>query len=225
MRNNEIELLAECSEMARNNGKTLVAVTGGIGSGKSTAIGILSSFGYPVFGADETYRELLRDEEFVSLVSGKVGVKPIEREGKIFLDRKAISELVFRDEKAKEKLESVTHPAIMRKMLQNASAATGSLVFCEVPLLYEGGYRDLFDFVFLVKRPDRARFAAVVSRDGRTEEQARKIASRQFDYEGFKGDERTFVIENDGDVPQFAEKIATCVNYIKTEKLITEKDK
>lgn len=225
MRNNGIEHLAKYAEKAKKNGKTLVAVTGGIGSGKSTAIGILSSFGYPVFGADETYRELLRDEEFVCLVSGKVGVKPVESEGKLLLDRKAISELVFHDDKVKEKLESVTHPAIMRKMLQNASAAIGSLVFCEVPLLYEGGYRDLFDFVFLVKRPDRARFAAVVSRDGRTEEQARKIASRQFDYEGFKGDERTFIIENDGDIPQLTEKIAECLKYIKIEKQITEKDK
>ena len=154
----------------------------------------------------------------MSLVSGKVGVKPIERDGKLFLDRKAIAELVFYDEKAKKKLESVTHPAIMEKMLQNASAAKGDLVFCEVPLLYEGGYRDLFDFVFIVKRPDRARFAAVVSRDGRTEEQAREIASRQFDYSAYDGDDRTIVVENDGDIPQLSERLKEGIERIKKEK-------
>ncbi len=218
MRNNGIGVLAGSPEKARKSGKTLVAVTGGIGSGKSTAIGILSSFGYPVFGADETYRELLTDDGFVSLVSGKVGVKPLVKDGKLFLDRKAIAELVFHDEEAKKKLESVTHPAIMGKMLQNASAAKGDLVFCEVPLLYEGGYRDLFDFVFIVKRPDRARFAAVVSRDGRTEEQAREIASRQFDYSAYDGDDRTIVVENDGDIPQLSEKLKKGIEKIEKEK-------
>ena len=77
--------------------KKFIAVTGGIGSGKSTLLGLFKAAGYPIFSADEIYAELLRNEEFVQLVSLSVGVEPIKTENGLKLDREKIAEKVFSD--------------------------------------------------------------------------------------------------------------------------------
>ena len=65
-----------------------VAITGGIGSGKSTAAAILGEFGYKCVSADKIYHELLSDENFVEKISEHMGIEPIFCDGKKFLDKK-----------------------------------------------------------------------------------------------------------------------------------------
>lgn len=197
------------------DGKILVAVTGGIGSGKTTVTSILSDLGFPVLSADDIYRRLLDEESFVLKVCEEIGVPPLEKDGKLFIDRKKISELVYSDGKQREKLDRLTHPPIMREMLRLAANLPSAIVFCEVPLLYEGGYRDLFDYVFIVKRDDERRFRSVSLRDGRSIEEARLIASRQYDYTKIDDDAHTLVIENDGDFSLLRQKVRNVVGVIK----------
>ena len=197
------------------DGKILVAVTGGIGSGKTTVTSFLSDLGFPVLSADDIYRRLLDEESFVLKVCEEIGVPPLEKDGKLFTDRKKISELVYSDGKQREKLDRLTHPPIMREMLRLAANFPSAIVFCEVPLLYEGGYRDLFNYVFIVKRDDERRFRSVSLRDGRSIEEARLIASRQYDYTKIDDDAHTLVIENDGDFSLLRQKVRNVVGIIK----------
>jgi dephospho-CoA kinase len=191
----------------------LIAITGGIGSGKSTALNIVEKLGYKTFNADLTYKELLLDEAFVNKVCHALNVEPTIIDGKKVLNKSAISQKVFNDANNLKTLNSITHPAIMNKMLHQAKSEKG-LIFCEVPLLYEGNFQNLFDFVFIIKRNDLQRFTSVVKRDGKTIDQVEKIAKTQFDYTKIQLNKHTFIIENDGDVNHLMEKIKGAIEKI-----------
>lgn len=194
--------------------KKFIAVTGGIGSGKSTLLGLFKAAGYPIFSADEIYAELLRNEQFVHLVSLSVGVEPIKTENGLKLDRKKIAEKVFSDGNLLKNLNEVTHGAIMTEM-QNRAKREDKTVFCEVPLLFEGGYEKLFDLIIVVRRSDEDRIKAVEIRDGKTKEKVKKIIENQFDYSKIIEDGHTIIVENDGDLSALkvnAEKILDFVN-------------
>ena len=92
-----------------------IAVTGGIGSGKSTVLKMISDLGYPVVSCDKVYADLLLDEAFVRLVSDEMGVLPLFSSGRLILDRKSIAKIVFNDELMLKKLNRVTHNAIFQK--------------------------------------------------------------------------------------------------------------
>lgn len=194
--------------------KKFVAVTGGIGSGKSTLLGLFKAAGYPTFSADEIYSELLKNDDFVLLVSLSVGVEPLKTDNVIKLDREKIAEKVFSDGDLLKKLNEVTHGAIMTEM-QNRAKREDKAVFCEVPLLFEGSYEKLFDLVIVVKRSDENRIKAVEIRDGKTKEKVQKIIKNQFDYSKIIEDGHTIIVENDGDLSALkvnAEKILDFVN-------------
>lgn len=194
--------------------KKFIAVTGGIGSGKSTLLGLFKAAGYPIFSADEIYSELLKNDDFVRSVSLSVGVEPLKTDNVIKLDREKIAEKVFSDGDLLKKLNDVTHGAIMTEM-QNRAKREYKTVFCEVPLLFEGGYEKLFDLVIVVKRSDENRIKAVESRDGKTKEKVQKIIKNQFDYSKIIEDGHTIIVENDGDLSALkvnAEKILDFVN-------------
>ena len=194
--------------------KKFIAVTGGIGSGKSTLLGLFKAAGYPIFSADEIYAELLRNEDFVHLVSLSVGVEPIKTENGLKLDREKIAEKVFSDGNLLKNLNEVTHGAIMTE-IQNRAKREDKTVFCEVPLLFEGGYEKLFDLIIVVRRSDEDRIKAVEIRDGKTKEKVKKIIENQFDYSKIIEDGHTIIVENDGDLSALkvdAKKILDFVN-------------
>lgn len=175
-----------------------IAVTGGIGSGKSTLMRAFADLGEACFSADAIYRELCEDEEFVKDISAAVGVKPITVDGKLRLNKDEISKSVFADGEILKKLNSATHCRVMTELELRVKAA-GKTAYCEVPLLYEGGYEKRFDYVIVVRRDDAERIAAVAARDGKTPEQVAAIIKNQFDYSKIKKDEHTIIVDNDGD--------------------------
>ena len=92
--------------------KKLIAITGGIGSGKSLLTDYFASLGYAVLSADEIYSDLLKDEYFVKGICDAVGVRPVLLNGRYTLDRKAVAEKVFGNPAERKKLDDFTHGAI-----------------------------------------------------------------------------------------------------------------
>lgn len=191
----------------------IIAITGGIGSGKSTALNIIEKLGYKSFNADKIYKELLLNEEFVCKISREMGVSPLTENGRLTLDRKGISELVFNDKGALKKLNALTHPAIMKEMISRAKSLKG-LVFCEVPLLYEGGFESLFDYVFIIARKDDLRIKGVSERDKKSSSEVEKIIENQFNYTKIKPNTHTFIIDNNGDESQLERNIKVAIKGI-----------
>ena len=181
--------------------KKLIAITGGIGSGKSLLTDYFASLGYAVLSADEIYSDLLKDEYFVKGICDAVGVCAVFVNGRYTLDRKAVAEKVFENPAERKKLDDFTHDAIMGEMFSRANDCSG-VVFCEVPLLFESGYDKYFDCVIVVFRNENERISSVVSRDNKSAELVKEIIKNQYDYSKLAENGHTIFVENNG-TPRF----------------------
>ena len=98
-------------------------------------------------------------------------------------------------------------------MLSDAKGQNG-FIFCEVPLLFEGDYENLFDYVFVILRDDKSRFESASIRDGKTISQIEEISKNQFDYAKINENAHTLIITNDGDESLLLEKLKVAINSI-----------
>lgn len=190
--------------------KIYVAVTGGIGSGKSTVIGMIRKMGYPVFSADEISRTIYADPR----LQEKIERHFPECISEMGIDRAKLSGIVFSDKDRLEMLNSITHPAIMENLFLEMEKSTSVLVFAEVPLLFEEGYERRFDQVIVVLRDRESRIASVQVRDGLSKEDVVARIKNQFDYEKNKIIAHT-LIYNDGDLNALYQKVERAINEIK----------
>ncbi|MBO7297443.1 MAG: dephospho-CoA kinase [Clostridia bacterium] len=176
-----------------------IAITGGIGSGKSTVLSLLKEGGYSVFSCDEIYKKLFLDEAYIQKIEKLFPT--VVQNGRI--ERQVLADIVFKDKQALEKLNGVAHPLIMRRLYESMQNCTDMLVFAEVPLLFEGNYQSQFDAVIVVQRAKEKRISAIVERDGLTREEAMQRIAAQFDYDSSKEQElylspNTFLLSNEG---------------------------
>ena len=190
-----------------------IAITGGIGSGKSTVSEIIRKMGYVVVSADKVYSELLVNEDFVKEICDLMNISPIEKDGRITIDRKALSALVFSDKTQLSRLNDFTHPRIMDEIFRR-SEGVEPLFFAEVPLLFERGYETEFDNVFVVRRQFDLRLSGTMKRDGKTEAEVRKVIDNQFDYESNKCGNKSIIIKNDGTIDELKDKVYSAVNAL-----------
>ena len=190
-----------------------IAITGGIGSGKSTVSEIIRKMGYVVVSADKVYSELLLNEDFVKEICDLMNISPIEKDGRITIDRKALSALVFSDKTQLSRLNDFTHPRIMDEIFRR-SEGVEPLFFAEVPLLFERGYETEFDNVFVVRRQFDLRLSGTAKRDGKTESEIRKVIDNQFDYEGNKSGYKSIIIENNGTIQELETEVSEAVKRL-----------
>lgn len=154
----------------------VIGLTGGIGSGKTTAADFLREKGIPVIDADLIAREIVQP--------GTPAHKEIEETfgNEVFLynrelDRKKLGSLVFNDQKKLSILNDITHKEIVRTIkerLQMMEERGEALVFIDAALLYETGLDHLTQWVWVVDAPDDVRVKRLVERDGLSEEEIMK---------------------------------------------------
>ena len=178
-----------------------IAVTGGIGSGKSMVCALLKKRGYPVFSCDEINRAMLQDAGYRAELAA--AFPACVQDGAF--QKELLAAAVFSNEAARKKLDALSHPRIMRTLLARMNEAEGTC-FAEVPLLFEGGYENLFDGVIAVRREKEARIRAVRARDGLSEEEIAGRMRRQFPPEKLE-EKGCFILENDGDARTLDEKL------------------
>jgi len=185
-----------------------IAITGGIGSGKSAVSGIIAEQGLPVFSCDLVYGELLKDKSFLEKLTNEFG-NILLADGT--LDRNALSEKVFNDTNALKKLNALTHPAIISEVMKRAQGHR--LSFCEVPLLFENGFEKLFDGVIVVLRDKERRISSVMARDGISRKNVILRVNSQFNYEN-KDFAEYYVIRNDGNLDDLRQKTLQILSKI-----------
>lgn len=186
-----------------------IAVTGGIGSGKSTVMKIIAGKGYPIFSCDEIYSQLTSDRNFLNILRHSFG-DILNSDGT--LDRKKLSEIVFNNPAKLAELDKITHPAIYKEMFRMADEA-GGICFCEVPLLFESGAESLFDGVIIVMRNEEQRIKSVTARDKLPEQDVKKRISNQFDYNSANF-AMYYVIHNNGDLSELEWQTEEIINKI-----------
>ena len=191
-----------------------IAVTGGIGSGKSAVCRILKERGYPVFSCDEINRTLLSEKSYLD---GLCALFPAcVKDEK--LNKTALSALVFSDKEALKTLNAYAHPRISERLRRDMEGAEKTC-FAEVPLLFESGMTKQFDCAIVVLRNKEERIRAVVARDGLTAEQAEARMKQQFDYDGPLPD-GCLAIKNDGDETALCNKVDDVLEALKEHGLL-----
>jgi len=191
--------------MTPKHDKLTVAVTGGIGSGKSLAGKLLSARGYAVIDADRVARDLSGAGGAGALaVAQRFGAQFLTPSGEI--DRKKLAAEVFADSEKLKALNAALHPLILDEIDGRVAAAQGGIVFVEVPLLYESGWAARFDRVWAISAPESVRAERAALRGGMTAEQ---IAQRM-NAQATDSQRETIahaVIQNAGTQKQFEEAV------------------
>ena len=180
----------------------LIALTGGIGSGKSRAAAILEEFGAHSISADTLAREVLeRGENGYNEVIAHFGDE-ILNEGQI--DRKKLAEIVFNDAKQLEVLESITHPLIRAKFISETRALPEStVVVYEIPLLAESISRQKqldFDHVLVLQSNPEIRVSRLIERGFSAKEAQLRIANQHSDEQ--RKEIATHLINNEGSLEE-----------------------
>lgn len=178
----------------------IVGLTGGIGSGKTTAAEYLRSLGAYTLDADAISRALLmKDGGCYQAVIDAFGKDILLADGAI--DRKKLGGVVFRDEAARERLNAIVHPAVCGRLLLDANDILRrdprGIVVLDVPLLFECGLYRQTDENMLIYADDAVRLARIVARDRCGEEAARLRMNAQMPQEQKRALADT-VIDNSG---------------------------
>jgi dephospho-CoA kinase len=167
----------------------LVALTGGIASGKSTVARRLADHGAVIVDADQVARQVVEPgEPALARIAEEFGPGVIGADGS--LDRAALGAVVFSDPEGRLKLNAITHPAVAQRshdLFAAAGAADpAAIVVYDVPLLVEAGRTDEFDFIVVVHAATETRIARMIEQRGMTREEAlHRINSQATDTDRF----------------------------------------
>jgi dephospho-CoA kinase len=162
----------------------LVGITGGPACGKSAVTRLLRQRGAEVFSADEAARAVLT-------YGGPVYTKLVEAFGSTILsnagelNRAALGRLVFADAGARERLNRITHPAILRLLHAQLFSASkdfpaGTIIAAEVPLLFETNIAGWFERIIVVAASESTQIARLKARNGMNEAEARDLLAAQW---------------------------------------------
>jgi dephospho-CoA kinase len=179
--------------------RLVLGVTGGIASGKSTVVDMLKAMGAPAIDFDVLAREVVEpDKPAWKEIVAYFGEQVLQ--GDRTLDRKKLSDVVFRDIEKRKRLESFTHPRIheefVRRLNEIVKQDSEAIVLVDVPLLIELNLQYMFHKTLLVHVPPTIQIERLVKRDGISKEEAADRLKAQLPIDEKVG-YVDFVIHND----------------------------
>jgi len=155
-----------------------IALTGGIGSGKTTVSDYFRELGVPVIDADETSHEVTQaGEPAVQKIADVFGASVLDCDGN--LDRAALRNIVFGDPESRKLLESILHPEIRRRMNDAASRTQSPYCLFSIPLLIETSQHTSYDRILVVETSEDRRRTWIQARSDLTEGEITAILSAQ----------------------------------------------
>lgn len=145
----------------------LIAITGGIGAGKSVVSKILITSGWPVFDCDAQAKEIMANSpEIKKLIHDEVCPEAIVNGN---IDRKVLSRKVFSDKESLKRLNSIVHSLVVKELTGWAKGK--EISFVETAILYESGIDRIVDEVWKVTAPEELRIERVIKRSNMTRAQ------------------------------------------------------
>lgn len=192
-----------------------IAITGGIGSGKSLVTSIIEKSGYPVIKSDEIAKELMYKDELVKKrIIKEFGPPSYNEKG---LNTKYLAENIFTHPEKVEKINSIVHPPTINKIEELASQLflKNKIVFVESALIYEAEIQDRFDYVILIYADEATRIARVMQRDTITQDDLRNRIGFQISDEQ-KKEAADFVIDNNSTTSELESRTMFILNILKS---------
>jgi dephospho-CoA kinase len=191
---------------------TRVALTGGIGTGKSYCLARFAELGAPTIDADLLARQAIAPgTPGFDAVLSRFGRAVQKRDGG--LDRDALAKLVFSDESVRRDLETIVHPVVyaaIKKWFDGMSAAGGMphAAIADIPLLYETGRERDFDAVIVAACKPQQQLERLVGR-GMSEEDAQKRIDAQMPIDK-KAARANYVIDTSDTIAQTNLQVLQC---------------
>lgn len=182
----------------------VVGLTGGIGTGKSSALAEFEKLGAATVSLDQVAREQAKKgREGYKAIVRDFGTCILKKDGNI--DRGLLGRVVFSDKKARIGLEKATHPFILREMKKLIGRMNG-LVVVDVPLLFEKKLQRHFDATILIACKPQKQLRRILKRDNLDSTQARQRILSQWPL----AKKRTLAdvtIDNDKDIRQLSKNV------------------
>jgi dephospho-CoA kinase len=179
----------------------VIGLTGGIASGKSTVLKMFENMGIPTLSADLVARDCVRP--------GKPAYRAILRHfgsdvrlSDGFLDRKKLGRIVFKNKKARQTLEKIVHPCVIRGLNAFIRRHSGRMVL-DIPLLYEARLEPLVDEVVVVYATQAQQLTRLTTRNGYSRAEALRRLRAQWPLRK-KCLRADYVIRNAGSLEQLA---------------------
>ncbi len=142
----------------------IIGLTGGYASGKSTAARRFASHGVPVIDADDIGRALTcSGSPVLKVIAEAFGPEVLDERGR--LRRPLLRERIFRDEKARRKLEAILHPLILKGIHSRLARIQAPYAIIVAPLLIESGWTGQVDRVLVVDAPEGLQYERAQKRD------------------------------------------------------------
>ncbi len=200
----------EASNRLYGLSKPIVAITGGIATGKSTATQILRSKGYAVIDADQLVKKIYSEANTLSFIND-LCPEVIESQS---INFQKLRKLFFSNPKIKEKLEAFIYQKIPELfLLESKKFQDMSFIFYDVPLLFEKKLENFFDLVILIYAPESTQLERLVLRDKCSSKDAKNILSNQISIEDKKR-MSDLIISNTEDLKNLEHKINLILEQI-----------
>ncbi|MBV7281418.1 dephospho-CoA kinase [Corynebacterium sp. TAE3-ERU30] len=187
---------------------TIIGITGGIGSGKSTATAILKEKGAFIIDADLIAREIVEPgQPALAELAAEFGEDIVDDSG--VLRRRVLAQRAFVDEKRTERLNAITHPRIAertRELFAEAAESGAEVIVHDSALLIELGLDRAVDITAVVSAPEELRLQRLVDKRGLDEEDARHRIARQMG-EQERCAAADVVLDNSGTVDELAAQV------------------
>lgn len=171
-----------------------VAITGGMGSGKTTVLNYFKDFNIPTYIADEEAKGLMqKDEGLIVAIKQNFGEDAYEKNGR--LNKSYLADQVFGKPKQLEKLNSLVHPAVRKHFQSWLGKQNSPYVIYESALIFEHNQQDMFDIMILVTAPKQLRIERIKNRNHWSEKHIQNRMKNQMD-DNLKKEHVNFIIEN-----------------------------
>ena len=191
-----------------------IAITGGIGSGKSYISNILQEYGIPIYNTDDEAKRLMVSDEgirrdLVALLGEEVYVEGA-------LNKSLLASYLFADAENAARINGIVHPRVKLDFCRWLEQHTDKeIVGMECAILFEAGFDDAVDAVVMVYAPEALRVERAMKRDHATEAQIRSRIAAQLDDEE-KRKRADYVIYTDGSIP-LDSQLSTLIAQLKLE--------
>lgn len=203
----------------RHKETKIIGITGSIATGKSTASQILKNKGYIIVDADKLARDVVEKNKPAYLEIVDFFGEGILDESKN-IDRKKLGSIIFKDENLRKKLNSITHPYIFEKIVEEVERYKGkeSIIFLDIPLLIEGlgsikKYNIKLDEIWLIYIDTQTQLERLMARDLIDKNTALSKINSQMSIEAKKA-YATRIFDNRGSVEELEKQLDKAVEEI-----------
>uniref|UniRef100_UPI0039A5110D dephospho-CoA kinase n=1 Tax=Ornithobacterium rhinotracheale TaxID=28251 RepID=UPI0039A5110D len=189
----------------------IIGITGGIGSGKSTAAKFIAEMGFPVYDTDQRAKDLYQESaEIKAQLIAWYGTEIYTPNG---LNKERLAQIIFSNDAQLKRLNALIHPAVAKDFKKWKSAQKSDFVFKESAILFESGADESCDFVLNISSPTEKRIERAAKRDHTSAQNIEQRIEKQMS-DAQREMLADYNIQNNGSLADFKHKTLEFLNKL-----------